>query len=120
VASSSSLDRIRASLHIAGLLRFFGPRLFSASDVPRGKPAPDLFRRAARELKVDPADCIVVEDSVAGVSAAKAAGMRPIGFVGRSVEEEGQLAQNLMAAGARAVITDLRALKGAIIDLRGW
>ena len=119
VASSSSLDRIRASLHITDLLRFFGPRLFSASDVPHGKPAPDLFRRAARELKVDPADCIVVEDSVAGVAAAKAAGMRPIGFVGRSVEE-GQLAQNLAAAGARAVIADLRALKGAIIELRGW
>jgi beta-phosphoglucomutase-like phosphatase (HAD superfamily) len=65
------------------------------------------------------ADCIVVEDSVAGVAAAKAAGMRPIGFVGRS-HDEGELAQDLHGAGAHAVIADLRALKSAIIDLRGW
>jgi HAD superfamily hydrolase (TIGR01509 family) len=119
VASSSSMDRIRASLEAADLLRFFEPRLFSANDVSKGKPAPDLFRRVAAELKVNPTDCIVVEDSVAGVSAAKAAGMRPIGFVGRSFEE-GHLAHELLAAGARAVIADLRALKGAIIELRGW
>jgi HAD superfamily hydrolase (TIGR01509 family) len=119
VASSSSMERIRTSLEVADLLRFFGPRLFSANDVPKGKPAPDLYRRVAGELKVNPADCIVVEDSVAGVTAAKAAGMRPIGFVGRSVEE-GHLAKDLLAAGARAVIADLRALKGAIIELRGW
>jgi beta-phosphoglucomutase-like phosphatase (HAD superfamily) len=78
-----------------------------------------LFRRAAGELNVEAADCIVVEDSVAGVTAAKAAGMRPIGFVGRN-HADGHLAQNLIAAGARAVIADLRALKGAIIELRGW
>jgi HAD superfamily hydrolase (TIGR01509 family) len=119
VASSSSMDRIRTSLEVTDLLRFFEPRLFSASEVSNGKPAPDLFRRAAGELNVEAADCIVVEDSVAGVTAAKAAGMRPIGFVGRN-HADGHLAQNLIAAGARAVIADLRALKGAIIELRGW
>jgi HAD superfamily hydrolase (TIGR01509 family) len=119
VASSSSMDRIRTSLEVTDLLRFFEPRLFSASEVSNGKPAPDLFRRAAGELNVEAADCIVVEDSVAGVAAAKAAGMRPIGFVGRN-HADGHLAQNLIAAGARAVIADLRALKGAIIELRGW
>jgi HAD superfamily hydrolase (TIGR01509 family) len=119
VASSSSLERIRTSLEVTDLLRFFEPRLFSASEVANGKPAPDLFRRAAAELNVKPADCIVVEDSVAGVTAAKAAGMRPIGFVGRN-HAGGELAQNLIGAGAYAVIADLRALKGAIIDLRGW
>jgi HAD superfamily hydrolase (TIGR01509 family) len=119
VASSSPLDRIRASLEVTGLLRFFEPRLFSGNDVANGKPAPDLFLLAAKTLRINPADCIVVEDSVAGVTAASAAGMRPIGFVGRN-PVEGLLAHELRAAGARAVIADMRALKGAINDLRGW
>jgi len=118
VASSSSSDRIRLSLDITDLLRFFEPR-FSASMVANGKPAPDLFQLAAARMAVAPADCIVVEDSVAGVTAAKAAGMRPIGFVGRS-QAEGDLAHDLRGAGAHAVIADLRALKSTIIDLRGW
>jgi HAD superfamily hydrolase (TIGR01509 family) len=119
VASSSSSDRIRLSLDITDLLRFFEPRLFSASMVAKGNPAPDLFQLAAARMVVAPADCIVVEDSVAGVTAAKAAGMRPIGFVGRS-QAEGDLARDLRGAGAHAVIADLRALKSTIIDLRGW
>jgi beta-phosphoglucomutase-like phosphatase (HAD superfamily) len=119
VASSSSIDRIRLSLDITNLLRFFEPRLFSASEVANGKPAPDLFRLAAARMGVATADCIVVEDSAAGVTAAKAAGMRPIGFVGRS-QTEGELARDLRNAGACAVIADLRALKSTIIDLRGW
>ena len=82
VASSSPHDRLRAGLEAAGLLRFFEARLFSASDVPNGKPAPDLFRFAAARLQVDPASCIVIEDSVPGVTAAVAAGMTAIGFVG--------------------------------------
>ncbi len=63
VASSSSLDRIRASLETTDLIRFFEPNLFSASDVPRGKPAPDLFLHAAASMQTQPAACIVVEDS---------------------------------------------------------
>ncbi len=119
VASSSTLDRIRLSLEVTDLLRFFEPRLFSGDFVTKGKPAPHLFLLAAGQLEVDPADCIVVEDSPAGVAAASSAGMRPIGFVGRS-RTEGRLARDLLAAGARTVIADLRALKAAIIDLRGW
>ena len=119
VASSSSMERIRLSLEVTDLLRFFEPRLFSASFVTSGKPAPDIFQLAAHDLKVRPADCIVVEDSVAGVAAASAAGMKPIGFVGRG-PAEGRLARDLVSAGALAVIADMRALKGAIIDLRGW
>ena len=116
VASSSPLDRIRTSLEVTGLLRFFEPRLFSGSNVANGKPAPDLFLLAAKTLRINPADCIVVEDSVAGISAA---GMRPVGFVGRN-PVAGALENDLRAAGARAVVAHMRALKGAIIDLRGW
>jgi len=119
VASSSSIDRIRLSLEVTDLLRFFESRLFSANYVTNGKPAPDLFLLAAERLEVDPADCVAVEDSAVGVAAASAAGMKPIGFVGRS-RAEGTLARDLARAGARAVIADLRALKSAITDLRGW
>jgi HAD superfamily hydrolase (TIGR01509 family) len=119
VASSSTFDRIRTSLEVTGLIRFFEPRLFSASDVPRGKPAPDLFLLAAERMKVDPADCIVVEDSAPGVAAAAKAGMTPIGFVGGS-HAAGRLAKDLVASGARTVIADMRALKSTVIELRGW
>jgi HAD superfamily hydrolase (TIGR01509 family) len=119
VASSSTLDRIRTSLEVTGLIRFFEPRLFSASDVPKGKPAPDLFLLAAERMQVDPADCIVVEDSAPGVAAAARAGMTAIGFVGGS-QAPGRLATDLAANGARTVIADMRALKSTIIELRGW
>jgi HAD superfamily hydrolase (TIGR01509 family) len=119
VASSSSIDRLRGSLEATGLLRFFEPRLFSAADVAHGKPAPDLFLRAAAKTGVTPADCIVVEDSPAGVSAAVAAGMTAVGFVGGS-HAEPELGPALLAAGARTVIADMRALKGTIMSIRGW
>ena len=119
VASSSPLDRIKTSLEVTNLLRFFDSRLFSASDVVCGKPAPDLFLLAADSLGVDPQECIVVEDSAAGVAAASAAGMMPIGFLGGS-HASGELARDLFTAGARTVIADMRALKSAVIELRGW
>ncbi len=119
VASSSPLSRIRTSLEVAGLIRFFEPRLFSASDVRKGKPAPDLFLLAAARSQVDPAQCIVVEDSAPGIAAATAAGMTPIGFVGGS-GTPGRLASELLANGARTVVADMRALKATISDLRGW
>ena len=119
VASSSSYDRIRVSLECTGLIRFFEPNLFSASEVKNGKPAPDMFLHAAAKMGVRPADCIVVEDSAVGVAAGVAAGMTVVGFTGGS-HVRGRLADHLRAAGARAVISDMRALKGTIIELRGW
>lgn len=119
VASSSSYERIRASLQSTDLLRFFDPYLFSASEVRAGKPAPDLFLHAAAHMLVKPADCIVVEDSIVGVASAVAAGMKAIGFVGGS-HAQGRLGDHLRASGARAVVSDMRALKGAVTELRGW
>jgi HAD superfamily hydrolase (TIGR01509 family) len=66
VASSSSIDRIRVSLESTDLIRFFEPNLFSASDVRNGKPAPDLFLHAAGRMRVEPRECLVVEDSPVG------------------------------------------------------
>jgi len=119
VASSSGLDRVRASLETTGLIRFFQRNLFSATDVPRGKPAPDLFLHVAQRMHVAPQDCVVVEDSPAGVRAAAAAGMMPIGFVGGSHAGR-DLSPQLIASGARAVVADMRALKGLVCSLRGW
>ena len=83
VASSSQLERIRLSLSVTGLLDKL-PNIFSATMVKHGKPAPDLFLHAAREMHVDPADCLVIEDSPAGIEAAKAAGMTVFAFTGGS------------------------------------
>lgn len=119
VASSSSSDRIRVSLESADLLRFFEPHLFSASEVRTGKPAPDVFLHAAAKMHVDPRHCVVVEDSAVGVAAAVAAGMRVVGFAGGS-HAGPALGAHLRAAGAHALITDMRALHGTVIGLRGW
>ena len=79
VASSSPIDRVRLSLEVTGLLRFFEPRLFSASEAAKGKPAPDLLLLAAKRLNVAQAECIVVEDSA---GSPQAAGMRRLALSG--------------------------------------
>jgi HAD superfamily hydrolase (TIGR01509 family) len=83
VASSSQVERIKLSLSVTGLLPKL-PNIFSASMVKRGKPAPDLFLYAASKMQVEPRDCIVIEDSPAGIAAAKAAGMTVFAFTGGS------------------------------------
>ena len=84
VASSSDLDRVALSLVLTRLAPHFGDRLYTSQMVPRGKPAPDLFLYAAAQMKTAPMRTLVVEDSVSGVAAAKAAGMTVWGFVGGS------------------------------------
>ena len=105
VASSSQPERIRLSLSLTGLLERFEPHIFSASMVARGKPAPDLFLFAADQMGVDPADCIVVEDSPAGIEAAQNAGMAVFAFVGGS---------HAGAPGYRERVTEL--LPDAVFD----
>ena len=119
VASSSPIDRVRASLDCTDLLRYFEHNVFSASSVAKGKPAPDLFLHVAQSVGIVPKDCIVVEDSPAGVSAAVAAGMTAIGFVGGG-HAPLNLGSHLTAAGAKMVIADMRALKGTVVTLRGY
>ena len=82
VASSSSHEKLRFTLGLVGLYERFEGRIFSAEDVARGKPAPDLFLHAATCMGVAPERCVVVEDSRYGVHAARAAGMRALGFAG--------------------------------------
>ncbi|HLL07250.1 MAG TPA: HAD family hydrolase [Nocardioidaceae bacterium] len=82
VASSSDHERLRFTLGLVGLYERFAGRIFSATDVARGKPEPDLFLYAAAQCGVEPAHCVVVEDSRWGVQAARAAGMRAVGYAG--------------------------------------
>lgn len=82
VASNSDHRHIDHVLGITGLREQVSGRVFSAEDVSAGKPAPDLFLHAARTMGVDPANCVVVEDSPFGVMAARAAGMRCLGYAG--------------------------------------
>ncbi|MFF2044932.1 HAD family hydrolase [Kitasatospora sp. NPDC058170] len=82
VASSGSHEKMRHTLGRTGLYGHFEGRIFSATEVDRGKPAPDLFLYAAERMGVDPAACAVVEDSRPGVQAARAAGMRAFGYAG--------------------------------------
>ncbi|MBV9604220.1 MAG: HAD family hydrolase [Solirubrobacterales bacterium] len=82
VASSSPPERLRFKLELIGLYERFAPHIFSATEVANGKPAPDLFLHAASRMGVDPARCVVVEDSRYGVQAARAAGMSVLGYTG--------------------------------------
>jgi HAD superfamily hydrolase (TIGR01509 family) len=114
VASSSTLARLRHSLGLTGLYPRFAPHVFSAEQVARGKPAPDLFLHAAATMRCAPARCLVIEDSVSGVRGAVAGGMRVWGFIGGGHCADGHEAR-LRAAGAERVFShmpDLPALRG--------
>ncbi|MEZ4225610.1 MAG: HAD family phosphatase [Polyangiaceae bacterium] len=103
VATQSPPARARLSLRLTELAPYFERRVFTASQVARGKPAPDLFLFAAEQMGVDPAAALVIEDSASGVRAAVAAGMRVLGYA--ADEDSGALA----AAGA-TVFTDMSEL----------
>jgi HAD superfamily hydrolase (TIGR01509 family) len=113
VASSGRPERLKHALSLVGLYDRFHPHIFSATEVPRGKPAPDLFLHAAERMGVMPERCVVIEDSLPGVTAAVAAGMRVIGFVGASHCRPGDAAR-LSAQGAIAVIDDMAQLLPAL------
>lgn len=108
VASSGTHEKMRHTLGRTGLHDRFAGRIFSATEVGRGKPAPDLFLHAARSMGVDPAACVVVEDSRPGVEAARAAGMRALGYAG------GVTAAERLAGPGTVVFDDMRELPGLI------
>lgn len=113
VASSSDPERLQASLGAAGLYDRFHPHVYSAVQVPRGKPAPDLFLHAAAQLGVAPEGCVVIEDSLAGVAAGLAAGMTVIGFTGGGHCGPDH-AETLRAAGASLVVPSMAALQALL------
>src|SRR5689334_20525359 len=113
VASSGTPEKIRHGLICAGLYQLLAPHIFSAVQVNRGKPAPDLFLFAAEQMKASPASCIVIEDSVAGVTGARAAGMTVLGFHGGS-HCTPRHAAALRAAGAHETFDDFSQLPALI------
>ena len=116
VASSGTPEKIRHGLECAGLYGLLAPHIFSASQVSRGKPAPDLFLFAAEQMQAVPARCLVIEDSLAGVTAAVAAGMTVLGFYGGSHCRPGH-GDTLRAAGAVAIFDNMRQLPGLIAQI---
>ena len=112
VASSSDPERLQQTLTQVGLYHRLAPHIFSATMVVNGKPAPDLFLHAASRMGAAPGRCLVIEDSVAGVKAARAAGMAVIGFIGgRHCDETHGAA--LAAAGADRIIAGYGELASA-------
>jgi HAD superfamily hydrolase (TIGR01509 family) len=109
VASSGTPEKIRHGLDCAKLYDLLAPHIFSATQVRRGKPAPDLFLFAAEQMGVAPARCLVIVDSVPGVTGARAAGMTVLGFHGGSHCQMGH-ADLLREAGAAATFDDMRQL----------
>jgi HAD superfamily hydrolase (TIGR01509 family) len=116
VASSGPPEKISASLNRVGLYDRFAPHVYSAVQVRNGKPAPDLFLFAAAEMKTAPARCLVIEDSVAGIAGALAAGMTVLGFHGGS-HCRPSYADTLRAAGAATTFDDMRQLPGLIAEI---
>lgn len=109
VASSGSHQRMRVSLGSTALHERLAPNIFSASQVKNGKPAPDLFLFAANEMGVPPQRCVVIEDSLAGIAGARAAGMTVFGFHGGSHCRDGY-DETLRRAGADLIFADMRQL----------
>lgn len=118
VASSSQPERIELSLRVTGLWEWFDGRMLSATMVARGKPAPDLFLLAARTMGYDPGACLVVEDSPAGISAARSAGMRVMAFTGGGHAQGSEHHARLEALGPDWITRDMRDLPGILRDWR--
>jgi HAD superfamily hydrolase (TIGR01509 family) len=116
VASSGSHERMRISLGATRLYDRLSPHIFSSSQVTNGKPAPDLFLFAAAQMRAAPSACVVVEDSVAGIRGAVAAGMTALGFHGGSHCGPDHAA-SLQAAGAAATFGDMSQLPAFIAGL---
>jgi len=105
VASSSTKEGLERKLRQVGLWSYFEPHVYSADHVAKAKPSPDLFLHAAEKLGVQPAECLVLEDSVNGVIAGRAAGMRVWGFLGGGHAHD-RLGARLTAAGAERLAQD--------------
>lgn len=110
VASSGAPEKMRFTLGLTGLWDLFEGRIFSAAEVPRGKPFPDLFLHAAKGMNAKPPECIVIEDSVPGIQAARAAGMRVLAYAGASYAD-----RTALAAAGGELFNDMKDLPGLVL-----
>ena len=118
VASSSDYQRLELTLQLVDLYDRLAPHVYSAQSVSKGKPAPDLFLYAARQMGVPPARCLVVEDSENGIRAGVSAGMTVVGFLGASHRGPGDR-ETLRAAGASHLVMHMRDLPELVHALGG-
>ena len=116
IASSSETAWLESVLERLGLRACFGDRLFSAAGFPRGKPHPDIYLHAARELGVSPGQCVVIEDHPLGVAACCAAGMTVIALLAGSHIRPGH-ADRVRSAGARHVARSYREVSEMLAEL---
>ncbi|MGL3606210.1 HAD family hydrolase [Rhizobium sp. G187] len=121
ICSNSSSQRLDMMLTKVGLKEAFAPHIYSAKDLgaDRVKPKPDIFLHGASQFGVSPSKCIVIEDSVHGVHAARAAGMRVVGFTGASHTYPSH-ADKLTDAGAETVIARMTDLPGVVAAMAEW
>jgi HAD superfamily hydrolase (TIGR01509 family) len=121
ICSNSSSPRLDMMLTRVGLKPYFAPHVYSAKDLgpDRSKPKPDIYLHGAKQFGADPARCLVVEDSTHGVHAARAAGMRVIGFTGGSHTYPTH-ADRLTDAGAETVISRMVELPQVVEALKNW
>ncbi|AFL49240.1 HAD superfamily hydrolase (TIGR01509 family) [Sinorhizobium fredii] len=121
ICSNSTSARLATMLGKVGIQEHFGKHIYSARDLgpDRVKPKPDIFLHGAAQFGVDPARVLVIEDSVHGVHAASAAGMRVVGFTGGSHTYPSH-ADKLTEAGAETVVSRMAALPGVIAALAEW
>ncbi|MGV1770730.1 HAD family hydrolase [Agrobacterium vitis] len=121
ICSNSSSQRLDMMLTKVGLKEFFAPHVYSAKDLgaDRVKPKPDIYLHGVAQFNVKPQNCVVVEDSVHGIHAARAAGMRVIGFTGASHTYPSH-ADRLTEAGAETVIARMMDLPAVIAAMAEW
>ncbi|MCM2440866.1 HAD family phosphatase [Agrobacterium vitis] len=121
ICSNSSSPRLDMMLTKVGLKEFFAPHVYSAKDLgaDRVKPKPDIYLHGAAQFNVKPQNCVVVEDSVHGIHAARAAGMRVVGFTGASHTYPSH-ADRLTEAGAETVIARMMDLPAVIAAMAEW
>lgn len=118
IASSSAPEWLFGSLQRFGIDHHFGDHVYSAAQIERGKPHPDIYLHAAARLGVAPARTLVIEDSPTGATAGVAAGMTVAGFLGGSHIRDGHDAR-LRAAGAHHIVRDYRELERLIGEIEG-
>jgi HAD superfamily hydrolase (TIGR01509 family) len=121
ICSNSSSQRLDMMLDKVGLKPYFAPHIYSAKDLgpDRVKPKPDIFLHGAAQFNVSPDRCLVIEDSTHGVHAARAAGMRVVGFTGASHTYPSH-ADRLTDAGAETVISRMMDLPAVVAALGEW
>lgn len=108
VASSGSYQKMDVTLGITGLKNFFEGRIYSTSEVARGKPYPDLYLYAAKKMHVEPARCLVIEDSLPGVQGGVSAGMEVMAYSVRGNDEKLKKAGGLVFNNMKDIITHVK------------